>query len=369
MRGPPLRALASRPWGISMPDIRPLLIGLEVHAQLTTRSKIFCGCSRLRRAASNTHTCLVCLGLPGSLPVLNRQAIRVRAIRAGLAVGCTIRETSIFARKNYFYPDLPKGYQISQYEEPLKPARQAHPSLASKTVRILRIHLEEDAGKNIPTPRASDELLVDLNRAGVPLIEIVSEPDIANARGGRRRLPQGAAQHPPLPRRQRRQPRGGLAALRRQRQRGREGRDQARHPRRAEEHEQLPLPAPGHRLRDRPAERAPRVGRTRGAGDARLRPDSTRARRERCAPRKRRTTTATSPSPTCRRCTSRPTGSPACGPSCPSSPWRAHSATRRSAWAPPRPRCSSRTARLAELFEKTQKLYANADKLAKRPRQ
>ncbi len=153
-------------------------IGLEVHAQLTTRSKIFCGCSTAFGAPPNTHTCPVCLGLPGSLPVLNRLVVEY-ALRAGLALGCSIRETSIFARKNYFYPDLPKGYQISQYEEPLcEHGKLALPS--GKVVRIRRIHLEEDAGKNIHAEGA-DESLVDLNRAGVPLIEIVSEPDIANA--------------------------------------------------------------------------------------------------------------------------------------------------------------------------------------------
>jgi aspartyl-tRNA(Asn)/glutamyl-tRNA(Gln) amidotransferase subunit B len=160
-----------------MPDYVPT-IGLEVHAQLTTRSKIFCGCSTAFGAPPNTHTCPVCLGLPGSLPVLNRQVVEY-AMRAGLALGCTIRETSIFARKNYFYPDLPKGYQISQYEEPLcQHGKLTLPS--GKTVRILRIHLEEDAGKNIHA-EGGDQSLVDLNRAGVPLIEIVSEPDIANA--------------------------------------------------------------------------------------------------------------------------------------------------------------------------------------------
>jgi aspartyl-tRNA(Asn)/glutamyl-tRNA(Gln) amidotransferase subunit B len=160
-----------------MPEYVPT-IGLEVHAQLTTHSKIFCGCSTAFGAPPNTHTCPVCLGLPGSLPVLNRQVVEY-ALRAGLALGCTIRETSIFARKNYFYPDLPKGYQISQYELPLC----EHGSLtlpSRKTVRIRRIHMEEDAGKNIHAEGA-DESLVDLNRAGVPLIEIVSEPDIANA--------------------------------------------------------------------------------------------------------------------------------------------------------------------------------------------
>ena len=159
-----------------MTDFIPT-IGLEVHAQLATRTKIFCGCSAKFGAEPNTHTCPVCLGMPGVLPVLNRQAVEF-AIRAGLAVGCEIRRDSIFSRKNYFYPDLPKGYQISQYEEPIcEHGKLTLPS--GKVVRILRIHLEEDAGKNIHT--TGPESLVDLNRAGVPLIEIVSEPDLDNA--------------------------------------------------------------------------------------------------------------------------------------------------------------------------------------------
>ena len=153
-------------------------IGLEVHAQLATQTKIFCGCSAKFGAEPNTHTCPVCLGLPGVLPVLNRQAVEF-AIRAGLALGCSIRRESIFARKNYFYPDLPKGYQISQYDAPIcEHGKLTLPS--GKTVRILRIHLEEDAGKNIHSA-GGNESLVDLNRAGVPLIEIVSEPDIDSA--------------------------------------------------------------------------------------------------------------------------------------------------------------------------------------------
>src|SRR5438876_7790169 len=141
------------------------VIGLEIHAQLLTASKIFCGCSTAFGAEPNTHICPVCLGLPGALPVLNRAAVDF-AIRAGLALGCTIHERSIFARKNYFYPDLPKGYQISQFEEPLGTGGHIG------NIHIRRIHMEEDAGKLI---HAADASLVDLNRAGVPLIEIVSE--------------------------------------------------------------------------------------------------------------------------------------------------------------------------------------------------
>ena len=147
------------------------VIGLEVHARLLTRTKIFCACPTDFGAPPNTHVCPVCLGYPGALPVLNRNAVEL-AMRAALATGCTIHERSVFARKNYFYPDLPKGYQISQFEEPLATGGRV------RGVRLTRIHMEEDAGKLIHAPDAS---LVDLNRAGVPLIEIVSEPDIRSA--------------------------------------------------------------------------------------------------------------------------------------------------------------------------------------------
>jgi len=152
------------------------VIGLEIHAQLLTTSKIFCGCSTAFGAAPNTHVCAVCLGLPGSLPVLNRAAVD-DAIRASLALGCTIHETSIFARKNYFYPDLPKGYQISQYELPL-----ATKGLFAG-VRITRVHLEEDAGKSLHEGffDSARKTYVDFNRTGVPLIEIVTEPDLRTA--------------------------------------------------------------------------------------------------------------------------------------------------------------------------------------------
>lgn len=150
------------------------VIGVEIHARLLTRSKIFCGCPTSFGAAPNTQVCPVCLGYPGALPVLNRAAVDL-AIRMALATGCTVHERSVFARKNYFYPDLPKGYQISQFDRPL--ATGGSVRIGSKDVRIRRIHLEEDAGKLLH--RAADSL-VDLNRAGTPLIEIVSEPDISN---------------------------------------------------------------------------------------------------------------------------------------------------------------------------------------------
>src|SRR3954462_9892299 len=133
------------------------VIGLEIHAQLLTASKIFCGCSAAFGAEPNTHVCPVCLGLPGALPVLNRAAVDY-AIRAGLALGCTIQPTSIFARKNYFYPDLPKGYQISQYERPFALAGRVRWRFDGEAhdVRITRVHMEEDAGKSLhDTPEAA----------------------------------------------------------------------------------------------------------------------------------------------------------------------------------------------------------------------
>ena len=157
------------------------VIGLEVHAQLLTESKIFCGCSTRFGAAPNQHTCPVCLGLPGVLPVLNKKVVDF-ALRAALATHCTVAPTSRWARKNYFYPDLPKGYQISMYELPI--AEHGYVEVAdqgrAKKVRLTRIHMEEDAGKSIHDAEAGASL-VDLNRTGVPLLEIVSEPDIRSA--------------------------------------------------------------------------------------------------------------------------------------------------------------------------------------------
>jgi len=161
-----------------MSDRMEAVIGLEVHAELLTASKVFCACAAHFGAEPNTHVCPVCLGMPGVLPVLNRRAVEF-AIRAGLAMGCRIAERSVFARKNYFYPDLPKGYQISQYELPLCEGGGLDVPVGDSTRRIAltRIHMEEDAGKNIHDGAASGSL-VDYNRAGVPLLEIVSEPDL-----------------------------------------------------------------------------------------------------------------------------------------------------------------------------------------------
>ncbi|MBL0890248.1 MAG: Asp-tRNA(Asn)/Glu-tRNA(Gln) amidotransferase subunit GatB [Gemmatimonadaceae bacterium] len=160
-----------------------LVIGLEVHCQLRTRSKIFCGCATSFGEAPNVNTCPVCLGLPGALPVINDHAVAL-AVRASLALECTVHDESIFARKNYFYPDLPKGYQISQFDRPLATSgqvvigRQADGS--PRVIRVHRVHMEEDAGKSVHDrfPQAS---AIDLNRAGTPLVEIVSEPDIRSA--------------------------------------------------------------------------------------------------------------------------------------------------------------------------------------------
>jgi len=157
------------------------VIGLEVHAQLSTESKIFCGCKAEYGAPPNSRVCPVCLGMPGVLPVLNKQSIEY-AVMVGVAMNCKIAPYSRFARKNYFYPDLPKGYQISQFEEPICEEGYIHISRAGveKRIGITRIHLEEDAGKSLHDQSLTDTQ-VDLNRCGVPLIEIVSEPDMRSA--------------------------------------------------------------------------------------------------------------------------------------------------------------------------------------------
>ncbi len=157
------------------------VIGLEVHVQLLTRTKIFCGCANRFGDAPNTNVCPICLGLPGSLPVLNRRAVEM-AMRASLAINCTVHEHSRFARKNYFYPDLPKGYQISQYELPLATGgwiEVAHGG-AKKRIGITRLHLEEDAAKNLHEgfSESATKAYIDYNRCGTPLSEIVSEPDM-----------------------------------------------------------------------------------------------------------------------------------------------------------------------------------------------
>jgi aspartyl-tRNA(Asn)/glutamyl-tRNA(Gln) amidotransferase subunit B len=160
------------------------VIGLEIHAQLLTATKIFCGCSTRFGAAPNMQVCSVCLGLPGALPVLNGRAVEF-AVRAAHALGCTIQPVSVFARKNYFYPDLPKGYQISQYERPLATdgALEYDGASGRIRVRILRVHMEEDAGKSLHEgfPDSDRFTYLDFNRSGVPLIEIVTRPDLRSA--------------------------------------------------------------------------------------------------------------------------------------------------------------------------------------------
>src|SRR5881409_233020 len=155
------------------------VIGLECHAQLLTNSKLFCSCSTKFGEPPNMNTCPVCLGLPGALPVLNRAAVAM-AVKAGLGLNCMINSESQWSRKNYFYPDLPKGYQISQYDRPL-----AHNGVIDigRPIRIRRVHMEEDAGRSLHEgfPDSAQFTYLDFNRSGVPLIEIVSEPDIRNA--------------------------------------------------------------------------------------------------------------------------------------------------------------------------------------------
>jgi len=158
-----------------------MVVGLEVHVQLKTKSKAFCGCSADFGAAPNVNTCPICLALPGALPVLNEKAVEL-ASRAAVALGCTLNHVSVFARKNYFYPDLPKGYQISQFDQPLASngSLSIDTSAGKKSVGITRVHMEEDAGKSLHD-RYPGRTAIDLNRSGVPLIEIVSEPDMRSS--------------------------------------------------------------------------------------------------------------------------------------------------------------------------------------------
>jgi len=180
--GARIRVDLGAPGGIDglVPPRYEVVIGLEVHAQLLTDSKLFCRCSTRFGQTPNKNVCPVCLGLPGSLPVINDKAVRL-AVRTALAVGCTVHHKSIFARKNYFYPDLPKGYQVSQFEEPLATDGYLDVELEGEVRRagIIRIHMEEDAGKNVHG--LGGDSVVDLNRAGTPLVEIVGAPDLRSS--------------------------------------------------------------------------------------------------------------------------------------------------------------------------------------------
>jgi aspartyl-tRNA(Asn)/glutamyl-tRNA(Gln) amidotransferase subunit B len=175
-----MTAASTSPWS----EKYEMVVGLEVHVHLKTRTKIFCACSTDFGAPPNTNTCPVCLALPGALPVLNAHAVEL-AVRAAAAIGCSIQPTSVFARKNYFYPDLPKGYQISQFDKPLALAGcvriGSRPDGSPIKIGVHRVHMEEDAGKSIHD-RFPAFSAVDLNRAGVPLVEIVSEPELRSSR-------------------------------------------------------------------------------------------------------------------------------------------------------------------------------------------
>jgi aspartyl-tRNA(Asn)/glutamyl-tRNA(Gln) amidotransferase subunit B len=176
-------AISHQPSAVHVPNYAAV-IGLEIHAQLLTDTKIFCGCSTRFGAPPNTNVCPVCLGMPGALPALNRRAVEF-AIRAAHALNCEVQPQSVFARKNYFYPDLPKGYQISQYERPiaLRGAIEYESGGVTRRIGITRAHLEEDAGKSLHEgfPDSDRRTYLDFNRSGVPLLEIVTEPDLRSA--------------------------------------------------------------------------------------------------------------------------------------------------------------------------------------------
>ena len=288
------------------------VIGLEIHAQLLTATKIFCGCStRFGARAQHARCARSASGLPGALPVLNRRAVEL-ATRAALALGCRVTPTSIFARKNYFYPDLPKGYQISQYDRPLATDgddRVRRRDGAPRRVGIIRVHMEEDAGKSL------HDGLRRLGRADAPRLQPqrrAAHRDRHRARpalrGRRGRGVQPRARDAGRDRRQRRQHGGGQPPLRRQRLGAPGGRDRLRRQDRAQEPQLLPPRAARARVRDRAARAARRDGDAARPGDAAVRSRDGPDDRDADA-RKRPTTTAISPSRTCRRWCSTPRGS------------------------------------------------------------
>ena len=258
------------------------VMGLEVHVELNTATKMFCGCRNEFGAEPNTHVCPVCLGLPGSLPRVNARAVE-SAVVIGLALDCQVRERSGFSRKNYFYPDMPKNFQISQYEDPIVFDGHLDVPLDDGTtwrVEIERAHMEEDTGKSLHMGGATgrihgaDYSLLDYNRAGVPLIEIVTKP----IEGAGVRAPEvarayvvGAARRHQGSRRLRRAHGPGLDALRRERLAEAEGRDGVRHPHRDEERQLAALGRAGGALRDGPARGRAALRRHDHPGDAALR--------------------------------------------------------------------------------------------------
>ena len=252
-------------------DFEPV-IGLEVHAQLLTRTKAFCGCATSFGDPPNTHMCPVCLGLPGSLPVLNARGGAHGGARRRSRSAARSRSSSIFARKNYFYPDLPKGYQISQYDRPLALARRARDR--DRRRRKTRASASSACTWKRTPARTSHGIggdsVVDLNRAGTPLIEIVGEPDLRSSRRGGR-VPEAPARGADVPRRQRRQPRAGQLPLRRQRL-GPQGRATTKLGTRTElkNINSFRFVAEAIDVEIAPADRAPRAGRARPAADARL---------------------------------------------------------------------------------------------------